>query len=159
MFGSAPLCSSNINSCKMCSCSPLSSYQTYHSKTSKPVRILSKLNTLTLYYPTKITQLLFSEIFLVFLSAFLCNSHYYQKRNFRHLVEYFVLSNFVAFYSFCIIGRNGSPGETAKQRNDPRRWKIFPNKILWFSLFVRLEAVLPGDTFFLLLSSNFMWFY
>ena len=122
MFGSPPFCSTNINSCKKGP--PHSSYQTYHSKTNKPVKILSKVltsklvNTLKLY-PTIITHSLFSEVFLAL--AFLCNSHYYQIRNFRHLVEYVVPRNIVAFYSFCIIGRNGSPGETAKQRNDPRR--------------------------------------
>ena len=119
MFGSAPFCSANINSFKMCS--PHSSYQTYHSITNQPVRILKVLTSTLKLYPTKITHLLFSEIFLPFLLAFLCNSRYYQKRNFRHLVEYVVPHNIVAYYSFYIIGRNGSPGETAKQRNDPRR--------------------------------------
>ena len=130
MFGSAPFCSANINiySCKMCS--HHRSYQAYHSNTNKPVRILSKVltsklvNTLKLY-PTKITHSSFSKVFLVFLLAFLCNSHYYQKRNSRHLVEHqyvvVVPRNIVTYHSFCLIGRNGSPGETAKQRNDPRR--------------------------------------
>ena len=121
MLRSAPLCSANIHSCKMCL--PHSSYQTYHSKTKKPVRILRKLLTSQLVNilklnPTEITHLLFSKIFLVFLVAFLCNSHHYQKVNFRHLVFSYVV---LTYYSFCIIGRNGSPGETAKQRNDPRR--------------------------------------
>lgn len=128
MFGSAPFSSVNINSCKMFSYSPHSSYQTYHSKNNKPVRILRKVftsklvNTLKLY-PTKITHLSFLKVFLVFLLAFLCNSHCNQKRNSRHLVEYLydVPRNIVFFYSFYLIGRNGSPGETAKQRNYPRR--------------------------------------
>ena len=101
MLRSAPLCSANIHSCKMCL--PHSSYQTYHSKTSKPVRILRKVltsklvNTLKLK-PTIITHLLFSEICLVLLVAFLCNSQHYQKENFRHLVVH------VTFYSFCFLG-------------------------------------------------------
>lgn len=122
ILGSAPYCSTNINSFKMCP--HQSSYQIYETKIYHLLKILSKaftsklVNTFKLN-PTEITHLLFSEKYLVFLLAFNCNSNYYKKRNLRHLIEYNVPRN-INYCCFGIIG-NGSPGEIAEKRNDSRR--------------------------------------
>ena len=131
----------NINSFKICQ------YSTSLTRILNIVMIsTSILLSLVRELKLKIIEsppMLFSDIILLLQFAFHCKS-IYQKRNVWHLVsDDLECSRFIrkysSCYSFCNIGRNGPRGETAKQRNNPKRWETFP-----FKQFCLLFCQSPG---------------
>ena len=128
-FGSVPfsLSPANINSFKnrqypTCKCRILSRVLMFTS-------ILPSLLSLATEFKLKIFKTSPLPFFRI-IFPFPHHISFLQKKNVRHFIDYLELvvlriqRNCFTCCFFCKIGRNGSPLETSKQRNNSRRRKI-----------------------------------